>query len=59
MCFTSAEKVLYKVFTRNIPGNVRDHGKVYISFFFVENSVTKIKFIVHITNNEIYFSREW
>ena len=33
MCFTSAEKVLYKVFTRDIPGNVRDHGKVYISFF--------------------------
>ena len=32
MCFTSAEKVLYKVFTRNMPGIVRDHVKVYISY---------------------------
>ena len=32
LCFTSAEKVLCKVFTRNIPGIVRDHVKVYISF---------------------------
>ena len=26
------EKVLYKVFTRNILGTVRDHVKVYIKF---------------------------
>ena len=58
LCFTSAEKVLYNVFTRNILGIVRDHAKVYISFFFVENSVTKTKFIDHITHNGIYFSRE-
>ena len=28
--FTSAEKVLYEVFTRNLPTIVRDHVKVYI-----------------------------
>ena len=32
VCFTSAEKFLYRVFARNIPGIVRDHVKVYISF---------------------------
>ena len=32
VCFTSAEKFLYRVFARNIPRIVRDHVKVYISF---------------------------
>ena len=29
------EKVLYKVFTRNILGTVRDHVKVYIKFLLL------------------------
>ena len=32
MGFTSSEKVLYKIFTKYIPGIVRDHVKVFISF---------------------------
>ena len=59
VCFTSAEKFLYRVFARNIPRIVRDHVKVYISFLSLGIQSQKIKFMVHITHNEIYFSREW
>ena len=43
------EKVLYNVLTRSILGIARDHVKVYL-ISFVGNSITKRKFMVHITH---------